>query len=75
MFFKNPYARLVGILPKRPLMVGTVTSVDNGVAVIELPGGGTDKARGDATVGQHVFFRDGAIEGLAPSLVDVSYEV
>ena len=53
--FKNPYARLVGILPKRPLMVGTVTGVDNGVAVIELPGGGTDKARGDATVGQHVF--------------------
>lgn len=73
--FKNPYARLIGILPKRPLQVGTVVSVDNGVAILELPGGGTDKARGDASVGQHVFFRDGAIEGVAPALTDVSYDI
>lgn len=73
--FKNPYVRLMGLLPQRPLLVGTVTSVDNGVATLELPGGGTDQARGDASVGQHVFFRDGAIESVTSALTDVEYDI
>ena len=64
----NPYKRLIGLLPQRPLQVGEVIAVSGGVCTIELPGGGTDKARGEATVGARVFFRDGLIEGAAPSL-------
>lgn len=64
----NPYARLVALLPKRPLLVGEVIEFANGVAVIEMPGGGLDTARGSATVGQRVYFRDGQIEGVAPVL-------
>ncbi len=65
---QNPYARLVALLPKRPLLVGEVVDINNGVAVIEMPGGGLDTARGTATLGQRVYFRDGQIEGPAPTL-------
>ncbi len=64
----NPFQRLVNLLPKRPLQVGDVIAVDNGVCTIELPGGGIETARGEAAVNDRVFFRDGAIEGSAPSL-------
>jgi hypothetical protein len=64
----NPFQRLVGLLPKRPLQVGNVLAVDGGVCTIELPGGGIETARGEATIGDRVFFRDGAVEGAAPTL-------
>lgn len=65
---RNPYRQLLEILPQRPLQVGDVVHVGAGESVIELPGGGRLTARGAATVGQRVFVRDGAIEGLAPTL-------
>lgn len=71
----NPYKRLVALLPARPLLIGTVLSYANGVAVIETPGGGRATARGTASVGASVFFRDGQIEGPAPSLTTVLIEV
>jgi hypothetical protein len=71
----NPFKRLLGLLPQRPLQVGTVIAVAGGVATVELPGGGQEQARGAATVGQRVFFRDGAIEGLAPALTYVEISV
>jgi hypothetical protein len=64
----NPFKRLLGLLPQRPLQVGDVMSTSGGVATIQLPGGATAQARGDAAPGTRVFFRDGAIEGTAPSL-------
>ena len=64
----NPYRRLLGLLPQRSLQVGTVLSISNGMAVIEVPGGGRSTARGAAAVGDRVFFRDDAIEGSAPNL-------
>lgn len=64
----NLFRQFMDLLPDRALQVGEVLSVDAGVAVVELPGGGTVHARGAATVGQLVFVRDGAIEGQAPSL-------
>lgn len=73
--YRNPYTALIGLLPQRPLLVGTVTVVDNGVATVEMPGGGAEQARGEAVVGQRVFIRDGLIEGLAPALTDVSYDI
>ena len=51
-----------------PLLAGTVTGYDVGVATVQLPGGGELRARGEATVGQRVFLRDGVIEGPAPEL-------
>lgn len=71
----NPYKRLLGLLPTRPLLVGTVLSVTGGVARIQEPGGGIGTARGEATVGERVYFRDGVIEGPAPNLTFVSAEV
>lgn len=64
----NPYRKLKNLLPDPPLLVGTVIAYANGTATVELPGGGTVKARGEAAVSDKVFVRDGAIQGPAPSL-------
>lgn len=71
----NPYKRLLGLLPQRPLIVGEVLAVSDGVAMVELPGGSQIQARGDATVGDKVFVRDGVIEGPAPDLPVEEVEV
>jgi hypothetical protein len=71
----NIYRQFLGLLPARPLLVGTVTAVGDGVATVELPGGGLLRARGAGTVGQRVWVRDGAIEGEAPDLAYVEAEV
>lgn len=64
----NPYTRLLALLPQYPLQVGDVIEFSDGVATIELPGGGISQARGTTTIGARVFFRDGLIEGPAPDL-------
>lgn len=62
------------LMPARPLDVGDVTAVGAGVVTVTLPGGGVLQARGDATLGQRVFVRDGVVEGVAPSLTYVEAE-
>ena len=64
----NVYQQFRQLLPDPPLQAGTVTFVGAGVVTVQLPGGGTLTARGDAQVGQTVFVRDDVIEGVAPSL-------
>ena len=64
----NLYQQFRALLPESPLRVGTVTEVAAGVITVQLPGGGLVQARGSAEVGQHVFVRDGVVEGVAPSL-------
>lgn len=64
----NPYKRLLALIPNPPLQVGEVVQFNDGVATIEVPGGGIAQARGSTTVGAKVFFRDGLIEGPAPDL-------
>lgn len=71
----NLYKRFLDLLPQRPRQIGTVTSVYAGVAQIELLGGATTTAVGDAAQGQQVFIRDGAIEGPAPNLPVDNIEV
>ena len=71
---RNPFRVFMDLMPARPLQVGTVTAVDDGMATITLPGGGILQARGQATVGQRVFVRDGVIEGEAPALTYVEGE-
>lgn len=64
----NPYKRLLALIGDPPLQVGVVQFYSNGVASIELPGGGIESARGEAAVNDKVFFRNGVIEGPAPDL-------
>ena len=64
----NLYKAFLDLIPSSPLQVGEVTAFSSGVATLSLPGGGILQARGEATVGDKVFFRDGVIEGPAPSL-------
>lgn len=71
----NPFRQFLELLPSRPLQVKTVASVLGEVAVVDLPGGGSIQARGQATVGMRVWVRDGVIEGEAPALTYVSATV
>lgn len=65
---RNLYEQFRQLIPDPPLQAGTVTSIGTGVVTVQLPGGGLIKARGTAAVGQKVFVRDDAVEGIAPSL-------
>lgn len=71
----NLFKEFLNLLPAPPLEVGTVAHIHQGVATIELPGGGVLQARGQATQGQRVFVRDGVIEGPAPQLQWIEGEV
>lgn len=71
----NLFSRFKKLIAGPPLLVGTVISNADGVATIEEVGGGISNARGEATVGDEVFFRDGVIEGPAPTLPDEIIEV
>ena len=71
----NFQKQFLALLPQRRLVAGEVLTVSGGAAVVELPGGIRTHARGEATVGQRVFVRDGVIEGQAPALDYVSAEV
>ncbi|MFC7459188.1 hypothetical protein [Hydrogenophaga defluvii] len=64
----NLYEQFRRLVSDPPLQAGTVVDVGSGVVTVALPGGGLIRARGDAAVGQKVFVRDDAIEGVAPSL-------
>ena len=64
----NVYQQFRQLLPDPPLQAGTVTAVGAGVLTVQLPGGASITVRGDAQVGQNVFFRSGVVEGSAPNL-------
>lgn len=64
----NLFRQLIDLLPDPALQVGEVTSVNDGICTIALPGGGVLTARGAATVGDQVFVRGGVVEGTAPAL-------
>ena len=64
----NVYEQFRQLLPDAPLQVGTVIGVGTGVLSVQLPGGGTIRARGSAAIGQRVFVRDGVLEAAAPNL-------
>ena len=64
----NVYEQFKQLLSGPPLQVGTVSEVGTGVVTVQLPGGGTVKARGSASMGTRVFVRDGVLEAAAPNL-------
>lgn len=71
----NIYRQFMDLQSPASLEVGTVAFVVNGVATVDLPGGGRLQARGAAQSGQRVFVRNGVIEGEAPNLTYVQGEV
>lgn len=66
------FEKLVG---KSPLQVGTVVLVNGDICVLELPGGGRIRARGPVEQGKRYFVRDSVIEGEAPSLPLVEFDI
>ena len=64
----NLYEQFRQLIPDPPLQAGTVIDVGSGVVTVALPGGGRIKTRGSAALGQKVFVRDDAIEGIAPTV-------
>ncbi|WP_018991309.1 hypothetical protein [Aromatoleum toluclasticum] len=71
----NPYKRLIAMLPGSPLDAGQVTAVTTAGVTVQLVDGATIHARGEAVVGDHVYVRDGVIEGPAPALTGVDQEI
>ncbi len=65
----NLYEQFRQLIPDPPLQAGTVVAVGSGVVTVAMPGGGLIKARGSAAIGQNVFVRDDAVEGIAPALM------
>ncbi|PHS23514.1 MAG: hypothetical protein COA83_09760 [Methylophaga sp.] len=57
------------LLPKDPLLVGTLTSTTGTTAIIQLIDGGVAHVRGTGTVNSKVYIRSGQIQGDAPNLV------
>lgn len=64
----NPYKRLLGLLPRNALDVGTVTAVQADGVLVELVSGAVVQARGEAAIGSRVYVRGRVIEGPAPVL-------
>lgn len=64
----NLWRRLKQLLPDAPLLIGTVIAVSDYDVFVQLPDGAQLRARGEASVGQVVFVRDGLVEGEAPNL-------
>jgi hypothetical protein len=46
----NVYEQFKQLLSDPPLQVGTVSEIGTGVVTVQLPGGGTVKARGSASI-------------------------
>jgi hypothetical protein len=65
----NLYEQFRQLIPDPPLQAGTVVAIGSGVVTVAMPGGGLIKARGSAAIGQNVFVRDDAVEGIAPALM------
>ena len=70
----NAYREFLALIPEQSLEVGDVVSSNEETVTVMLPKGGVIQARGEATVGQRVFVRAGAVEGGAPTLTYVSAE-
>lgn len=71
----NPYKQLLKLLPGQPVDVGEVAAVADDGVLVELLNGSLVHVRGEATVGDHVYIKDGAIEGPAPDLVGHEVEI
>ncbi len=67
MQMHNLFHQLQELLAPGRVQIGTVVAYADGMATVELPGGGQVHAKGEATSGK-VFVQDGVIQGPAPNL-------
>lgn len=74
---RNLYRQFLDLIPHDPLLVGEVTSHNSdGTSTLQLPGGGTLRARGQGVaVELKAFVQAGEVKGEAPDLTDVTVEV
>jgi len=73
----NPWTKLRRLLPHDPLLVGTVTAIDQaGNSTVALLGGGTVRVRGQGVaIGAKAYVQGGEIQGEAPDLEEVAIDV
>jgi hypothetical protein len=71
----NLWKRLKQLLPDAPLLTGQVVAIQLYGAIVQLPDGALVSVRGEAVLNQHVFIRDGVIEGPAPEMTAVLIEI
>jgi len=71
----NPLKALQTLFAGPPLQVGDVSAITAAGVSITLPDDAQIIARGAATVGQRVFVRGGLIEGEAPDLPIVEFDI
>lgn len=71
----NLFHQFASLLPKRPLLIGTVQAARDDGLLVELMGGAQVRVRGQAQVGERIFVRDGCMEGPAPALPVVYVDV
>lgn len=72
----NPYRQFLNLLPKRPLLVGTITTVNSdGTVDVELPDSKIVRVRGTGSVDDRVFVQDGEVRGAAPDLPTASVQI
>ena len=73
----NLFVKFKSLLPKSPLEVVTVATVNtNGTSTVETANGGTATVKGDSvTVGRKAFIKDSQIQGEAPDLTYYEIEV
>ena len=64
----NLYGDIKDLLGPGRVQIGRVSAYADGVATLDLPGGGQTRARGQAAVSAMVFVQDGVIQGPAPDL-------
>ena len=75
MIQDNVFLALQALFPQEPELVGDVTAVHvDGTVTVLMPGGGVQRVRGVATIGDAVFFKGGVITGPAPDLAALLIE-
>jgi len=64
----NTWAMFKELLPRDPLLVGTLSVTDSVTSLITLLDGGVVRVRGTGTVGGKYYIRAGKIDGEAPAM-------
>lgn len=64
----NQWIAFQTLLPKDPLLIGTLKSTDGSVSTMQLIDGGVMNVRGTGNVGEKYYIRSGQIQGEAPNM-------
>jgi len=64
----NQWIAFQTLLPKDPLLLGTLQSTDGSISRMQLIDGGVMNVRGTGTVGEKYYIRSGQLQGEAPNM-------